>query len=1114
MLNNNFELLAHSENFENEYYLNKKIFQMYNLNLMNIIKISPEKVKKKFDSIFKKINNQNLIKQIKTEEYLIPQLYSFSGFKNSGKMNLFNYNISKKNFLSKMFNVSNEEEGLYEENYEENDEKKKFINKRKIKRLINHLFISPVQMIFHDTFTITLNKQKFIENIIKELSKIPDNEIIYQNDKSINLIMKSKQFFEKLLTINDLSNNININIRLSYYYNKPFYFIAIDDKKKLYLTMIKEPNFDINKKKDIFSPHSSGTSLENIRNVKTNIKSRNQNNLKLKPIQRKVTITNSLKMSDFNKKNIKSSLSINKIKIGNFNEGGEENDVIGKINKYRTIVNNATFILIIRIILYIIIFCIFIIYIFIITIKDSISNVTEKIIKASYFNYQTRDIIQNIYSRLLQIYYEYNNISLDKLSTLENQQNMLTNFSYLIKTNYHNFTNSFYNYNLILNHDFNVIYKYRTFYKIFGWEEIEYISRFTTELNIIIYNIYSIDLLDNNSGFINDISNFLFYNHHKHFKEKPKSPFIKLLFYLCFNYEIVYKDMFKEIHEDIRKSFFIYINKKKIQYFLLEIFVFIGYITFFLSVIIYLYYANQVVIKNILFLFLDFSEERYTKSFNNLIIWKLLELRNLIDDFNLEKFQRYKINIDKLNNNQNIFLNKKGIDNIINFENENDTNIQNKYEINNDMKALPNNMNKKKLSSTKNLGNLIDINKKVINNKAHYSERNYQDVVLNSNNKLTDRKKKIIISNSSHNNLIKSTNSNLLKESQRNNISVEASNEFLKTNNYENLILKSHKNSIIIKQDNPDEKINIHDVILNQKNKSSVLLMRIYKLIILLLFLLIAGFSLVKIQYIIIFTKGISSFFYDFSIIVNRFSLLEYYFNIFRTLIIFHDSHVRKAIEISLNNLTEVYENENEKYSYILLNYYNRYSNRKLLFDLLTNSNNNSTEIIKEKVCMNEKHCIDYLNSKYNIFDSGIDFSYKACISKINNLYQDYKSLKNITDIEEIKSKIINADDSLFNSISLSISNLIIYVKIQIFQSFQIDHGSFKNYYNKMLSLFNILSITFSIIIFTFVNIFVFLSISRFSRPLKESTYRINCSFYHIKKYTLNNFRKYDNSSF
>ena len=1112
MLNNNFELLSHSENFENEYYLNKKIFQIYNLNLMNILKINQDKLKKKFDSIYKRINYQNIIRKIKTEEYLIPQLYSFSGFKNNGKKKLINYNISKKNFLTKMLNGNNEDENIYEENNEESDEKKKFINKGKLKKLINQFFINPVQMIFHDSFTITLNKQKFIENIVKELSKIPDNEIIYQNDNSINLIMKGKQLFDRLLTINELSNNfINITIRLSYYYNKSFYFITIDDKKKLFLTMLKEFNFDLNKKNDYISSNSTSASIENLKNSKKNIKSRNKNFKKLQSKKCVLVKTESLKEPDFDKKNLKSNLNITKIKLGNFNEEGEENDVIGRIDKYRKFVNNAKFILIIRIILFIIIFFIFIIYILIMILKKNISNVTEKIIKANYYNFQTRDFVLNIYSRLLQIYYEYIEISLDKLSTLEIQQNVISNYSYFLKENYHNFTVFYYDYNLAINHNFNSLFRYRDFYKIVGlWEKVEYSSRFNTELDVIIYNIYSIDLFYNNIELFNDCNNFLFFNEKNNFTQKPKSAFIKLLFYLCLNYEMVYKDMFNEIHEDIKLSFSNYINYKKLQYFLLETLVSIFYVIFFLSVIIYLYYANQVVVKNILFLFLDFSEEQYDNKYsNNLIILKLLELRNIIDDFNLEKFQRYKINIDKLNKNK-IMNNIKNVDNIINSDiREIEINNQNKFENISERKTVPINSYQNKISSTSNLNNIIEINKNLINNnKKNSLEKNIQEIIIN-NNKLTERKKKVV-NNSSHNYLIKSTNSHLFKDSLKTN-SIEASNEFLKAfNNKDNNFFKNRKNSIIIKQENPEEKINIQEIILNQKIKSSVLLMKIYKFIILLLLLLIAAFSLIKIQYIILFMTKINGFFKDFTILANRFSLLQYYFNIFRTLIIFHDEEIKNKIEMSMDILTENYEIENNQYTNILLNDYGKYKERKLVFDLLTNKENNSTEKIKEKICKNEKECINYLDSKYNVFDSGIDFSYKTCISKIDNLYQDYKSLINKTNIEDIKSKIINSDDSLFNSISLSISNLLIYIKRSISQSFQSDYEYFKYFYNKILSIFNIISIIFSIITISFVNIFIFVSISRFSRPIKESTYRINCSFYHIKKYSFINLRKFE----
>ena len=43
-LDNNFEILAISKNFEDEYYLNQRLLNSYNIGIMNIIKIKPEKM--------------------------------------------------------------------------------------------------------------------------------------------------------------------------------------------------------------------------------------------------------------------------------------------------------------------------------------------------------------------------------------------------------------------------------------------------------------------------------------------------------------------------------------------------------------------------------------------------------------------------------------------------------------------------------------------------------------------------------------------------------------------------------------------------------------------------------------------------------------------------------------------------------------------------------------------------------------------------------------------------------------------------------------------------------------------------------------------------------------
>ena len=75
MLNHNFDLIAHTKNFTDDYLLNQKIFHKYKLKLLEILKTKPVKITEKFSDIFKEIDEQKEIRQIKTDEYLIPQLY-------------------------------------------------------------------------------------------------------------------------------------------------------------------------------------------------------------------------------------------------------------------------------------------------------------------------------------------------------------------------------------------------------------------------------------------------------------------------------------------------------------------------------------------------------------------------------------------------------------------------------------------------------------------------------------------------------------------------------------------------------------------------------------------------------------------------------------------------------------------------------------------------------------------------------------------------------------------------------------------------------------------------------------------------------------------------------
>ena len=158
---------------------------------------------------------------------------------------------------------------------------------------------------------------------------------------------------------------------------------------------------------------------------------------------------------------------------------------------------------------------------------------------------------------------------------------------------------------------------------------------------------------------------------------------------------------------------------------------------------------------------------------------------------------------------------------------------------------------------------------------------------------------------------------------------------------------------------------------------------------------------------------------------------------------------------------------------------------------------------IRNYFCNNIPDCIEYLDSEYNIFQSGIEFALKTCVTQLSNYYMDYKRLSNKTDINLIKSQIINSPHYKFVYIENSVNSMFNFVREKIFSAFQIDEINFNQSFAIKITLFNIISIVATFIIFFFVYFYVFISISNFTEPIKDSTYRINCSFYYIKKFSI-----------
>jgi hypothetical protein len=213
-----------------------------------------------------------------------------------------------------------------------------------------------------------------------------------------------------------------------------------------------------------------------------------------------------------------------------------------------------------------------------------------------------------------------------------------------------------------------------------------------------------------------------------------------------------------------------------------------------------------------------------------------------------------------------------------------------------------------------------------------------------------------------------------------------------------------------------------------------------------------------------------------------------------------------------MDNLNEVYEIENKKYMDLLTSNIRDYKEINKLFNVLKETNEDKFNEIKNIICNKIEFCENYMESNKNLLILGTDFAFKSIITEIRDIYMDYKKIKNKEDIEKIKTSLFFPENSLFINIGVSLNDFFGIVIKNIFVCFERDEINLHSSYINMMNYLNFFSIIISILIFLFIVFFVFIYISQFSEPIKEATYRINCSFFHIKDYSLTLYRKFDSN--
>ena len=1089
MLNHNFDLIANTKNFTDDYLLNQKIFHKYNLKLLEILKTKPEKINQKLSDAFKYIEQQKEIRQIKTDEYFIPQLYVPLGEKSTGIMQISNYNIKKNKFLLKISN-SNNDVNNKGSNMEDN-EQENLIKIEKNKEEVFDMLMHKGEYKIHKSYNFNLNKMKFVENIAKELTKILDNELTTDNNTEQNLVIGSKKLISDLLMRSELLNTtLNIEIKMNYYYDRPFYFISINDEKKI---LIKLSRYITDTRKKINRVPSPNVNYFRQCSSKLSKKNRGSNVRKEQELTEKMSINSSLYF-DSRKKVLQSSPfnpGTNKTKEQLEIHTQNKEEVLEKIDEYRSNINKDKFILIIKLLLFIIITGILIIYILNLVLQRKSINIIEKILLTYYYNAETKNIILNIYSKLLGYYHDLSGLTGTKLSATYTES--ILSYAKELRKYYHNFNKYFIEYNLEMENSFQLIYEKRKFYKLRGkWREILYNSEYCSELDFIIHSIFLIESDDMNDIII-DVDNFLFYQNRTDRDEKIHTSFIKLIFYFSVNYEYSYKNIYDEINSQIYSSYNYQSKKSSVINWVLEIGSLIFYLFFFICCFIFLYYSNLIIIKNIIFLFLDFSQDPdkgNNSSYVTDIIGKLLKFQNLLNDFNLANVKIYSDYLDKKNSQENA---DSMSDNKIEAKRTRPKEILSKKNLMNALDYTSNKSLKKLNNSSQN--NLIKTNIKLIPDKLVGLSKG--ENVLNNNN-----------SSYSSSTGIK----NLVNSSAANNssTSIQSKKTFgVNKNNNGNF----NNNRSFVSETNLKD--NFEDAVLDRSNRITIYIIKIHSIIIIFFLIIIVVYSIYKIRNNTIFINQYERFYSDFHIIEERFASLYYYWNAIKTIMIFNFNEERwHNMSIVLQNMNSHYEKITNNYNQLLTKDMRFYNDVEKLFEIFTYNKNDSVEFLQKNICMNISSCKSYLMTNDSIFNSGIDFGYKICFSYLNNIFMDYQSIKNKTSIREILSTITDDKFYEFKRMRKSFANVFYYLKAQIFIDYKEEAISFGRKYKKMGLALNIISLIISILVLLFVIIFIFITVSNYSQPIKDSAYRINHSFYFIKNYSLTKARKRDSSFF
>ena len=318
------------------------------------------------------------------------------------------------------------------------------------------------------------------------------------------------------------------------------------------------------------------------------------------------------------------------------------------------------------------------------------------------------------------------------------------------------------------------------------------------------------------------------------------------------------------------------------------------------------------------------------------------------------------------------------------------------------------------------------------------------------------------------------------------------------TNSQKNLTNGDKKNE---RKEELDDNAVTTDVILSKTQNKGILEIKIIIYIFILLFLVISIYFFVKLFISIGFIDDIKNIFDDFGTVSFKYSMVYYYFNTLRVLLVIPTFTNENIFLTMTNDLIEETNNINNVLNYRMKNY----ASTNVLFNAFTRSQNDtSITNIQEIICEDDQKCHNVLNDNiYNMISDGIDVAINAMVQETQNLYNDYnkKNLTNVTK-EQVTEWYINVQ---FKQVDINLNFVLSLVQERIYTAFLKDANDLTSKFQKEINIFNSCAIIYCTLLGIFVVIYVVNKIQRMTKIVEVSTMRLNKAFCFIKENNLGN---------